>query len=181
LWSRPIDPAPVVSREHPKRAVVPGLRLAQERGPKDQRYLGLGLAQFFGKTQPQRYVVDGLPGSRIDHERGDLFVRPTHASQDRHHAPLLLGRLSLEPTVQAIIRPISKKPDQMLIESVAGGDKQALEQLFARYSTHIYDFVLRITGNAGLSDDVVSEVFLEALSGPVCAPGQWLAGLKALS
>ena len=24
-------------------------------------YSGLGLAQFFGKTQPQCYVVDGLP------------------------------------------------------------------------------------------------------------------------
>ena len=48
-YARPI-PAPVVSRQHPKRAVVPGLRLAQERGPKDKRYLGLGLAQFFGKT-----------------------------------------------------------------------------------------------------------------------------------
>ena len=53
------------------------------------------------------------------------------------------------------------QPDQMLIESVADGDKQALEQLFARHSARIYRFVLRITGNAALSEDIVSEVFLE--------------------
>jgi hypothetical protein len=33
-------------------------------------------------SQPQRHIVDGLPGPGIDHERGDLFVRPAHASQD---------------------------------------------------------------------------------------------------
>jgi len=54
LWSRQADPAPVVSRQHPKRAVVPGLRLAQERGSKDERYLGLGLAQFFSLCARQR-------------------------------------------------------------------------------------------------------------------------------
>ena len=36
----------------------------------------------------------------------------------------------------------------MLIESVASGDKQALEQLFARHSARIYRFVLRMIGNA---------------------------------
>ena len=29
------------------------------------------------------------------------------------------------------------QPDQMLIESVAGGDKNALEQLFARHSARM--------------------------------------------
>jgi RNA polymerase sigma-70 factor (ECF subfamily) len=54
----------------------------------------------------------------------------------------------------------------MLIESVAGGDKKALEQLFARHSVRIYRFVLRITGNAALSEDIVSEVFLEVWRRP---------------
>ena len=62
----------LVSRQHPERAVVPGLRLAQERGPKDQRYLGFGLGQLFGETQPQRHVVDRLAGPGIDYQRGDL-------------------------------------------------------------------------------------------------------------
>jgi RNA polymerase sigma-70 factor (ECF subfamily) len=74
------------------------------------------------------------------------------------------GTQGLEPALWSSIQPqlpILKKPDQMLIESVVGGDKQALEQLFARHSARIYRFVLRITGNASLSEDIVSEVFLE--------------------
>ena len=79
------------------------------------------------------------------------------------------GTQGLQPALRSSIRPqlpISKKPDQMLIESVAGGDKQALEQLFARHSARIYRFVLRITGNAALSEDIVSEVFLEVWRRP---------------
>jgi RNA polymerase sigma-70 factor (ECF subfamily) len=68
------------------------------------------------------------------------------------------GTQVIEPALRSIIWP---QPDRMLIESVAGGDKQALEQLFARHSARIYRFVLRITGNAALSEDIVSEVFLE--------------------
>ena len=74
------------------------------------------------------------------------------------------GTQGLEPALRSTIRPQlpnSQKPDQILIEAVAGGNKQALEQLFARHSARIYRFVLRITGNAALSEDIVSEVFLE--------------------
>ena len=73
------------------------------------------------------------------------------------------GTQGFEPALRSSIWP---QPDQMLIESVAGGDKQALEQLFTRHSTRIYRFVLRITGNAALSEDIVSEVFLEVWRRP---------------
>lgn len=75
----------------------------------------------------------------------------------------------LHPALRPSVQPepaISKKPDQVLIEAVAGGDKQALEGLFARHSARIYRFVLRITGNASLSEDIVSEVFLEVWRRP---------------
>jgi RNA polymerase sigma-70 factor, ECF subfamily len=62
--------------------------------------------------------------------------------------------------------PISKTPDEVLIESVADGDKHALEQLFTRHSARLYRFVLRMTGNAPLSEDIVSEVFLEVWRRP---------------
>jgi RNA polymerase sigma-70 factor (ECF subfamily) len=79
------------------------------------------------------------------------------------------GTQGLEPALRSTIRPQlpnSQKPDQILIEAVAGGNKQALEQLFARHSARIYRFVLRITGNAALSEDIVSEVFLEVWRRP---------------
>ena len=74
----------------------------------------------------------------------------------------------LEPVLRKRVRPqpTSRTPDQELIESVVAGDKYALEQLFTRHSTRIYRFVLRITGNASLSEDIVSEVFLEVWRRP---------------
>ena len=48
------------------------------------------------------------------------------------------GTQRFEPALRSSIWP---QPDQMLIESVAGGDKQALEQLFTRHSARIYRFV----------------------------------------
>ena len=73
------------------------------------------------------------------------------------------GTQGFEPALRSSIWP---QPDQTLIESVACGDKQALEQLFARHNARIYRFVLRITGNAALSEDIVSEVFLEVWRRP---------------
>jgi DNA-directed RNA polymerase specialized sigma24 family protein len=52
------------------------------------------------------------------------------------------------------------QPDQMLIESVAGGDRKALEQLFAGAAS-ASPLRPTQTGNAALSEDIVSEVFLE--------------------
>ena len=74
----------------------------------------------------------------------------------------------LQPVLGMRVRPRlnSKTPDQELIESVAAGDKSALEQLFTRHSTRMYRFVLRITGNATLSEDIISEVFLEVWRRP---------------
>src|SRR6516164_6892925 len=72
------------------------------------------------------------------------------------------GTRGFKPVLSIIWPP----PDQTLIESVADGDKHALEQLFTRHSARIYRFVLRITGNAALSEDIVSEVFLEVWRRP---------------
>jgi hypothetical protein len=41
---------------------------------------------------------------------------------------------SIEPAVRSIIW---RQPDQRLIASIVGGDKQALEQLFGRHSARI--------------------------------------------
>src|SRR5262249_34746128 len=79
-----------------------------------------------------------------------------------HREVIMHGTQEFNPALSIIWPP----PDQMLIEAVAGGDKKALEQLFARHSPRIYRFVLRITGNAALSEDIVSEVFLEVWRRP---------------
>ncbi len=51
--------------------------------------------------------------------------------------------------------------DEDLIASIALGDRRAMTLLYARHSARIYRFVLRMTGDASLAEDTVSEVFLE--------------------
>ena len=52
-------------------------------------------------------------------------------------------------------------PDEALVGRVARGDKLAMRSLFARHRVRIYRFVLRITRDESLTEDLVSDVFLE--------------------
>ena len=51
--------------------------------------------------------------------------------------------------------------DEQLIARIAGGNRLAIRVLFARFNERVYRFALRLTDDAALADDVVSEVFFE--------------------
>jgi RNA polymerase sigma-70 factor (ECF subfamily) len=51
--------------------------------------------------------------------------------------------------------------DAALVERVGFGDKAAMAALYARHSLRIYRFILRLTGDATVAEDVLSEVFLD--------------------
>ena len=51
--------------------------------------------------------------------------------------------------------------DDALLREIALGDRHAMELLYSRHSVRVYRFSLRITGNATLAEDIVSEVFLD--------------------
>jgi RNA polymerase sigma-70 factor (ECF subfamily) len=77
----------------------------------------------------------------------------------------------------------SNPPDEILVARIAGGDVDALGQLFHRRQRHVYRFVLHLTGSASLADDVTQDVFVtvireagrfEAGRAPVPA---WLCGI----
>ena len=55
----------------------------------------------------------------------------------------------------------STSADHMLIERIARGDRDAMRPLYGRYSTQVYRFALRFTGDAGTAEDIVSEVFVD--------------------
>jgi RNA polymerase sigma-70 factor, ECF subfamily len=52
-------------------------------------------------------------------------------------------------------------PDDVLIRRIAQGDRLAMQLLFARHHVRVYRFVLRLVGDTGTAEDVVSEVFLD--------------------
>ncbi|HEY6995349.1 MAG TPA: sigma-70 family RNA polymerase sigma factor [Xanthobacteraceae bacterium] len=57
--------------------------------------------------------------------------------------------------------PVQDTSDEALIDLIAEGDKRAMQVLYARHNVRVYRFILRLTGNQSLAEDLVSEVFLD--------------------
>ena len=57
--------------------------------------------------------------------------------------------------------PVQDTSDGTLIGLIADGDKRAMQVLYARHNVRVYRFILRLTGNQSLAEDLVSEVFLD--------------------
>jgi RNA polymerase sigma-70 factor (ECF subfamily) len=51
--------------------------------------------------------------------------------------------------------------DDMLLESIADGDRTAMHTLYARHNVRVYRFILRIVRDTTISEDLVSQVFLD--------------------
>ena len=51
--------------------------------------------------------------------------------------------------------------DEVLIVRIAGGDRLAMQVLFARHHVRVYRFVLRLVRNEATAEDLISEGFLD--------------------
>jgi len=51
--------------------------------------------------------------------------------------------------------------DEVLIVRIAGGDRLAMQVLFARHQVRVYRFVLRLVRNEATAEDLISDVFLD--------------------
>jgi RNA polymerase sigma-70 factor (ECF subfamily) len=51
--------------------------------------------------------------------------------------------------------------DDVLIARIAGGDRLAMQVLYARHHVRVYRFVLRHVRNEATAEDLISEVFLD--------------------
>ena len=69
----------------------------------------------------------------------------------------------------SITRPASAVPtlaaapssDEILIKRIAGGDKLAMQVLYARHHVRVFRFVARLVRDESLAEDLISEVFLD--------------------
>ena len=57
--------------------------------------------------------------------------------------------------------PVRETSDEALIGLIADGDKRAMQVLYARHNVRVFRFIVRLTGNQSLAEDLVSEVFLD--------------------
>jgi RNA polymerase sigma-70 factor, ECF subfamily len=55
--------------------------------------------------------------------------------------------------------------DEGLISAIAAGDRDAMHVLYVRHSVRVYRFVLRLTNDSSLAEDLVSEVFIDVWRG----------------
>jgi RNA polymerase sigma-70 factor, ECF subfamily len=55
--------------------------------------------------------------------------------------------------------------DEALIGAIAAGNRRAMQTLYARHNVRIYRFVLRLTNDSSLAEDLVSEVFIDVWRG----------------
>ena len=51
--------------------------------------------------------------------------------------------------------------DDMLIVRIGGGDRLAMQTLFARHRTAVYRCLVRLVGNEATAEDLLSDVFLD--------------------
>lgn len=58
-----------------------------------------------------------------------------------------------------------RTPDERLLVSIAQGDRRSLEQLYARHNEPVYHFIVRLTGDASLAEEIVSDVFVAVWRG----------------
>jgi RNA polymerase sigma-70 factor, ECF subfamily len=64
-------------------------------------------------------------------------------------------------TITSAGRQASDTSDLELIRSIAAGDKQAMQILFARHNVRVFRFLARFVGGKSAAEDLVSEVFLD--------------------
>jgi len=58
-------------------------------------------------------------------------------------------------------RSRQRTSDEALINAIAVGDQHAMHVLYVRHNVRVYRFVLRLTNDSSLSEDLVSDVFLD--------------------
>jgi RNA polymerase sigma-70 factor (ECF subfamily) len=61
---------------------------------------------------------------------------------------------------QSIIA-VQATSDDMLLESIADGNRTAMHILYCRHNVRVYRFILRIVRDATTAEDLVSQVFLD--------------------
>ena len=77
-----------------------------------------------------------------------------------HHSSVRPGSAAAAvPAIAAMAGEYSS--DKILVESIAAGDKLAMQALFARHRTPVYRGLYRLVGSETLAEDLVSDVFFD--------------------
>src|SRR4029077_20794388 len=72
-----------------------------------------------------------------------------------------IRRQTATAAARSIAAAVKTSADELLVERISLGDRPAMEALFARHRTPVYRWLVRFVNDALLTEDLLSEVFLD--------------------
>jgi RNA polymerase sigma-70 factor (ECF subfamily) len=58
-----------------------------------------------------------------------------------------------------VARPVAESTDKALIKAIGRGDRTAMQALYGRHNVRVYRFLLRLTHDPSLAEELVGDVF----------------------
>jgi len=73
----------------------------------------------------------------------------------------MLNVVAINPAAQEGIIAAQATSDEMLLDSIADGSRNAMHILYCRHNVRIFRFILRMVRDASMAEDLTSQVFLD--------------------
>jgi len=69
--------------------------------------------------------------------------------------------IAINSAARQSIIAVQATSDEVLLQSIADGNRTAMHTLYARHNVRVYRFILRIVRDTSMAEDLVSQVFLD--------------------
>jgi RNA polymerase sigma-70 factor (ECF subfamily) len=87
--------------------------------------------------------------------------RQRSAAQAANREPVMQNVVAINAAARESIITAQATSDEMLLGSIADGNRTAMHTLYSRHNVRVYRFILRIVRDATIAEDLVSQVFLD--------------------
>jgi len=92
---------------------------------------------------------------------GSLTILPNEAAQAVNREPVMQNIIAINAAAKDSIVAVQATSDEMLLDSIADGNRTAMHIFYCRHNVRVYRFALRIVRDATTAEDLVSQVFLD--------------------
>jgi RNA polymerase sigma-70 factor, ECF subfamily len=97
------------------------------------------------------------PETMADYQLGSTRRRYAAIIGER----IMRNVVAINETARQGILAVQATSDEMLLEGIADGGRNAMHILYCRHNVRVYRFILRIVRDTSVAEDLVSQVFLD--------------------
>jgi len=123
-------------------------RLFRRRGRDETILLRTKPFSAFGADIPKRWLTIN-------------FANETPSSGEYREPVMQNVVVAINPAARQSIVAAQATSDEMLLEGIAEGGRNAMHILYCRHNIRVYRFILRIVRDTTMAEDLVSQVFLD--------------------